>query len=329
MSNLSPLFRYGVLSDPQYVDDCDGSNHKKTVVRRHRQSLQTLKEASMSFNKHSTACNIILGDILDGKAVAKKSHEKCMQDVLGETTKHSPNWHFVTGNHDLYCFSREHLQEKFIPKVHRAAMKESKRLYYDFSPHAGYRFVILDGFDVSHLSASSPEHEAQAKALLTTKNPNYAAGLDDWYAGLSPYDTRFVQCNGAIGAEQLRWLETTLQTSLDAGEKCIICCHIPTYVPSTSPETMLWNAEEVLALLHSFPNVVAYMAGHDHSGGYAQDSAGIHHIVPPAPLECAEGEVSYGTIDVFESHLKMNWTGKVPPRTAWPSILPLRSVIDL
>lgn len=125
------------------------------------------------------------------------------------------------------------------------------------------------------------------------------------------------------------WLKETLQKSLEVGEKCIICCHIPTYEPSTHPDTMLWNAEELLAILHSFPNVIAYMAGHDHCGGYAQDSAGIHHIVPSAPLECAEGEVSYGTVEVYQSHLKLNWRGKVPIHTPWPRILPFRSQLML
>jgi hypothetical protein len=38
-------------------------------------------------------------------------------------------------------------------------------------------------------------------------------------------------------------------------------------------------------------SVVAYFAGHDHEGGYCMDDTGIHHIVPPAPLECDEGQV--------------------------------------
>lgn len=324
--NCSRVFSYGILSDPQYVDSVDGSNYQKTTIRRHRQSLQTLKQASMTFLDDSTACNIILGDILDGKAETMKIHQKCIEDVFAETVKHAPNWHFVTGNHDLYCFPRDVLQEKFMPKANRAAVKDHKRLYYDFTPYSGYRFVVLDAFDVSDISASCPENEVLAQALLSAHNPNYAAGLDDWYAGLNDQQMRFCPSNGGIGSEQMKWLHSVLSSALQGGEKCIVCSHIPTYGPSTRPDTLLFNAEEVLAVLQSYPNVIAYMAGHDHSGGYALDASGIHHIIPPAPLECAEGEVSYGTVDVFESHLQLNWTGKVPDRTPWPTLLPIRKM---
>ena len=43
--------------------------------------------------------------------------------------------------------------------------------------------------------------------------------------------------------------------------------------------------EQVLALLQRHVSVQAFIAGHDHDGGYAVDRAGIHHIIPPAPIE--------------------------------------------
>jgi hypothetical protein len=78
--------------------------------------------------------------------------------------------------------------------------------------------------------------------------------------------------------------------------------------------------------MHTFPGTVAcFISGHDHDGGYAMDEAGIHHIVLPAPLECAVGEVAYGHIKVQSSSLhpsffEFNWTGKIPPSIyKWPS----------
>jgi hypothetical protein len=41
------------------------------------------------------------------------------------------------------------------------------------------------------------------------------------------------------------------------------------------------------------------MIGHDHDGGYAMDEAGIHHLVLPAPLECAIDEVAYGNKYIY------------------------------
>ena len=40
--------------------------------------------------------------------------------------------------------------------------------------------------------------------------------------------------------------------------------------------------------------VGAVFAGHDHDGGYNVDAMDVHHIIPPAPLECALGQVRLG-----------------------------------
>ena len=63
-------------------------------------------------------------------------------------------------------------------------------------------------------------------------------------------------------------------------------------------------------------HVIAVLSGHDHDGGYTRDESGIHHLVPPAPLECEEGEVAYGVFDVHGDHLHLHWTGKLPPLCA-------------
>jgi hypothetical protein len=94
----------------------------------------------------------------------------------------------------------------------------------------------------------------------------------------------------------------------------------------------LWNDCEVLSAIQASGNVVAYIAGHDHDGKYLVDSAGIHHITPPAPLECAEEEeemaAAYGRIEVGEDAegkltCALHWTGKgsefLPVSIALPS----------
>ena len=58
------------------------------------------------------------------------------------------------------------------------------------------------------------------------------------------------------------------------------------------------------------------------AGGYFLDSAGIHHIVPPAPLECGEGEVAFGHFALHADHFVLHWTGKVPASAdyhEWPA----------
>jgi len=45
--------------------------------------------------------------------------------------------------------------------------------YYSFSPHPAWRFVVLDGYDVSMLGwpPGHPLHQ-QAAAILEERNPN-------------------------------------------------------------------------------------------------------------------------------------------------------------
>ena len=45
--------------------------------------------------------------------------------------------------------------------------------YYSFEPHKDWRFIVLDGYDVSMLGwpEGHPHHE-QARAALESRNPN-------------------------------------------------------------------------------------------------------------------------------------------------------------
>ena len=45
--------------------------------------------------------------------------------------------------------------------------------YYSFEPHASWRFIVLDGYDVSVLGwpPGHPLHE-QAQTILESRNPN-------------------------------------------------------------------------------------------------------------------------------------------------------------
>ena len=53
------------------------------------------------------------------------------------------------------------------------------------------------------------------------------------------------------------------------------------------------------------------------------DEAGIHHLVPAAPLECAVNEDSFGHMEVLEGDagLRIHWTGKAPVKGQPPEIL--------
>lgn len=324
INQVLPLFSFGVLGDPQYVDADDGTNFEGTKIRRYRQSLQILSQACDSFDMQSTACNIILGDCVDGKAGILGIQDRCLQEILDLTvTKASDKWHFVLGNHEYYCFDRETIMNKMIPLEQKQHCDPAK-LYYDFTPSIGYRFIVLDGYEISKMGGASVYYKEYAEALLCAKNPNYASGSNKWFQNMSKENSRYCPYNGAISVLQLEWLQKVLDKAMINNEKCIIFCHMPIYEKCSNHNNLLWNSEELLLVLQKCSNVVAFMAGHDHDGGYAIDESGIHHIIPPAPLECDPQEVAYGLFQVFEDHIKLNWTGKKPKKTYWPSSLTLK-----
>jgi len=78
-----------------------------------------------------------------------------------------PTYHMI-GNHCLYNLPRTKLHEMLnIPPAADGAS------YYSFSPHARWRFVVVDAYDISLLGwdADHPRHQ-EAQALLDKHNPN-------------------------------------------------------------------------------------------------------------------------------------------------------------
>jgi hypothetical protein len=191
---------FGLIGDTQYVNSDDGTTFDGKVVRRYRQSLSTLEEACKSFEEHKAISCILLGDVLDAKCKSLGSADECLKKILTVTGKrsHYQTWHYSIGNHDLVCLNRQDILQNFIPENSRHSCSPSK-LYYDTCPKDGYRFIFLDGYDVSTLNASSDENKLAAEKLLASKNPNLVIENAGWFNGLSKMDQRFVPFNGGIG----------------------------------------------------------------------------------------------------------------------------------
>jgi len=334
-------FAFGLIADIQYVDAPDGTTHDGSMVRRHRQSLETLKTACLAYCEVTSPriehC-VLLGDVLDGKSKNLGLVDPGLVDVLCALSMGPQNatWHTALGNHDLVCLTRAQILETFIPQCVRATCSV-ERLYYDVSPLPGVRFIFLDGYDKSVLGPSKEEHKAEVEALLARKNPNLSVPGASWFEGLGPMDRRYVPYNGAVGAEQLAWLENTLFYCSAARERAFLFTHMPIYAAACRVSGLVLNAEEVMAAVHRFPGVVgAVFAGLDHDGGYNVDAMGVHHIIPPAPLECNVGQVAYGHVTVHlgnttttaagrrvdDDHFVLHWQGKTPSSplyAPWPA----------
>lgn len=197
---------------------------------------------------------IQLGDLIDREGIQAERDLFAVRGMLARWP--GPMVH-VPGNHCLAVPQERLFDILGIPAP-----------YYSFG-RGGVRFVVLHGMDVSVLS--DPETEADEHLLTYYRDVLQAP----FYCG-------------AIGSLQLEWLVMELDASLRNEEPVIVLSHLP-LLPETSDERhgLLWNHEEVAALICRYPNVRACLSGHYHPGAYAVRE-GTHFIVLPAFANCGE-----------------------------------------
>lgn len=163
---------------------------------------------------------------------------------------------------------------------------------------------------------------------MEEKNKNLSIPNSDWSHGLEEDDLKYVPYNGSLSENQLCWLQETLKQADRDNEICFIFSHISLYKPCARPSGLIWNHDAVLDVIHTHgKTVAAVISGHDHNGGYAVDEKGIHHIVPPAPLECELHEVAYGYITLHPTNFELSWFGRVPSTagSTWPTAMTYRA----
>lgn len=183
----------------------------------------------------------------------------------------------------------------------------SSQSYYSFSPHPGFRVVMMDSYDVSVLGwPEGHPHREAAVALLAARNPNDNKNSPEGLAGL---DRRFVAFGGGVSAPQLAWLRATLAEAGAQGERVFVCGHLPVHPDSCAAVCLLWNYEEVLEVLRHARCVVATLAGHTHRDGYCCDDAGVHHRVLASVLECKPGANAYGRVEVWPHAARLRGSG--------------------
>ncbi len=61
--------------------------------------------------------------------------------------------------------------------------------------------------------------------------------------------------------------------------------------------------------------MVAYLAGHDHDGGFAWDTCGLLHITVPAVIETPPGNQCCGVVEVYKDRVDIVGFGRVPQLT--------------
>ncbi len=265
-----PRFSFGLIADCQYC------NVEGTGVRKYTLSPAKLDRCVAHFNTQELEYVIHLGDFID-----RDFESFSVVSPIYAQLK-MPGYH-VLGNHDFSV--ADSLKER-VP----ATLGMPSR-YYDFAVQ-GWRFVVLDGNDVSFYA-----HPEGSEAFQQAQH---------YYA---EHQLEAPKWNGAIGTDQLTWLEQTLEKACEAEESVVLFCHFPVY-----PENVhnLWNAPEVVALLEQYPCVRAYLNGHNHAGNYGLKN-GIHYLTLKGMVDTEE--TAYSILEVWPDRLELIGFGRQENRT--------------
>ena len=257
-----PLFSFGVFADAQYCD-CEPSGS-----RHFRSSLEKLKEAMTSMKKSNPAFIINLGDLID--------KDFASFDPMLEVIKNSGiKVYHVAGNHD---FSVEEKQKKRV-----RPLLGLKKGYYSFT-HDQFRFIVLDGNEISTYGTTNNTVKKQASELIKKLEAEGEPNAMDW--------------NGSISSGQILWLKNQLDSSINEKQKVFIICHFPVWPQN---EHNLLNYREVTATIQPYDNIVAWFSGHNHAGNYG--NANMKHFVNFKGMVETEDLNSFAIVEVYRNKI--------------------------
>lgn len=222
-------FKIGVIADCQYC------NCEVKWGRHYKKAPQRLKEAVYTLNQDSLSYTIHLGDFIDQKMSS-------LDSVLPTWNSLKSTKYHVLGNHDFDVGQTN--KEKIIKKLNL------KNRYYSFIEN-DWRFIVLDGNDLSFYGTTSKEKEQQTDSIFNLLKEKELPYLKKW--------------NGALSNKQLAWVKTELEKSVKENQKVGFYCHFPIYPVDNDN---LWNREQFLALIKSYKNVKLFFNGHNHNGAY-------------------------------------------------------------
>jgi predicted phosphodiesterase len=231
-------FKIGIISDCQYCD-CDIK-----WDRYYKKAPQRLKEAIAILNKDSLNYTIHLGDFID------KNFES-LDSVLPIWKKLKSTSYHVLGNHDFEV--KDSLKKEVIKRLNL------KSRYYSFVEKE-WRFIVLDGNDLSFYGALTTAKKQQTDSLFNSLKDKEFPYLKEW--------------NGALSSDQLSWVKEELEIAVKNNQKVGFYCHFPMY---PIDQHNIWNREQFLSLIKPYKNVKIFFNGHNHAGAY-QLVDNVHYL---------------------------------------------------
>ena len=117
---------------------------------------------------------------------------------------------------------------------------------------------------------------------------------------------------GMLSQPQLVWFKDVLLRAVAGGERVVCFCHFPLLKEAVHGNHRAANPEAVLAVMDQAGGVVAWIAGHDHAGGYAL-RRGVHHLTLQGLCETKDS-TAFAVVRLFPDHISVTGCGRVPSR---------------
>lgn len=231
-------FKIGIISDCQYCD-CEIK-----WDRYYKKAPQRLKEAVKELNKDSLQYTIHLGDFID-------KNIKSLDNILPTWNSLQSETYHVLGNHDFEVEENE--KEEVINRLNL------KKRYYSFVKN-NWRFIVLDGNDLSFYGSISIDKKQQTDSLFNSLKNLHLPYVKKW--------------NGGLSNAQINWLKSELNEAKQKEQKVGFYCHFPIY---PIDQHNIWNRDHFLEVIKPYKNVKFFFNGHNHAGAY-ENINDIHYL---------------------------------------------------
>tara|TARA_B100001250_G_scaffold170341_1_gene146727 strand:- start:270 stop:1202 length:933 start_codon:yes stop_codon:yes gene_type:complete len=253
------------------IADCQFADQPAVGVRQYSLSDKKLEKCVDHFNSKDLDHVFHLGDFIDQKMESFDIVEPIINRLKAPFT-------LVLGNHD---FS---VSDEFKTKIPEILGLEKR---YFTIKLKGWKFIILDGNDISLYAWPTGSKENDESHQIYREK----------YENQESY-------NGALGDNQLAWLQEELEYAEKNSESVILLCHFP-ILPVDAH--VLWNSKQVLDLISSYQSVKAWFNGHNHAGDYVEYD-GIHFLTFRGMVDTEEN--SYATVVLENDQLLISGIGR-------------------
>jgi len=265
-----PEFKIGVIADCQYC------NCEPTDIRFYKESPARLQQAVDILNRQSLDYTVHLGDFIDKDFSSFDTIVPIWRSLKSE------NYH-VLGNHD---FS---VADSLKPLVFEKMDIEDR--YYSMVKNK-WRFIVLDGNDLSMHGALTASKKQQTDSLFNLLADKSMPNIAPW--------------NGGMSIAQLQWVEGELQQATENKERVGFYCHFP--VLGISDRHNLWNYNQLLDIIDKYDCVKFYFNGHNHAGGYVEKN-GVHYLNFKGMVDTKDTS-SFATVTFQHDSLKVKGYGR-------------------